>query len=246
MSISPKHILILLLAAALGLAGCGQPAAPAPSPTPITMPEPSEAAAPPTPAPTPEPTPEPTPLAAEARSSVYTARLTLDRAADTVAGELWLEYVNNTGDTLYSLMLHLYPNSVLPGSMAVTAAALNGRMAYYEVERERLLRLPLAVELQPGESCGVYLCFDITLSMDYGLAWRRIDLLCPLPVAAAYAGGQWRTDAAPGQPGFSEPADYRLLLQGAAGLTVDTPFTPAGEGYFTAEAAEYAELSLLE
>lgn len=180
--------------------------------------------------------------------SLYQGRLSI--GAEAAAGSLSLTYVNKGVDTLYTLYLHLYPNTVVPGSLAIEAASLSGVRTYYTLEREgALLCLPLINELRSGEAVRVFLRFRVTIpKYGFGQALaesRALPLLCVFPTAAVYENG-WVLDSAPGQVDFAPLADWRLLIEAARVPSLKGGETQeAGMGRYLCTAQAYLpELSL--
>ena len=124
---------------------------------------------------TPEPAAAPTPDIAPAgrTDSLYAASLYIDTKGRRAEGQVLIDYVSRQVETVYSLDIGLYPNAVAPGCMEVTGVALNGEMAYYTLDGP-VLTLPLLNELDPGQSCRIYIRFSIDLTMGYGLSLIHI------------------------------------------------------------------------
>lgn len=196
-----------------------QTAAPTAPPTSVPTAVPSTA---PTAVPTATPeapsTPKPTLVLSPSKlaRSLYQGSLAISEGQ--AKGALSLTYVNNGTDTLYALYLHLYPNTQVPGSLAIDAVSLNGIQAYYTLEGEgALLRIPLLNELRPGEAARVYLRFSVKIpKYGFGLALagsNTLPLLCIFPTAAVYENG-WITEATaePSRVDYAPLADWRLLI----------------------------------
>ena len=97
---------------------------------------------------------------------------------------------------------------------------------------EQLLQ-PLLNELDPGQSCRIYIRFSIDLTMGYG---NGLDLICPLPLVAEDRDMLEE----PGAPEYGAPAEYRVRLYGDTLLITETSFEQleASTGYmFGAEKA---------
>ena len=114
---------------------------------------------------TPEPAAAPTPDIAPAgrTDSLYAASLYIDTKGKRAEGQVLIDYVSRQVETVYSLDIGLYPNAVAPGCMEVTGVALNGEMAYYTLDGP-VLTLPLLNELDPGQSCRIYILSLIHIS----------------------------------------------------------------------------------
>ena len=169
---------------------------------------------------TPEPAAAPTPDIAPAgrTDSLYAASLYIDTKGRRAEGQVLIDYVSRQVETVYSLDIGLYPNAVAPGCMEVTGVALNGEMAYYTLDGP-VLTLPLLNELDPGQSCRIYIRFSI----DLPLVAEDRDML-----------------EEPGAPEYGAPAEYRVRLYGDTLLITETSFEQleASTGYmFGAEKA---------
>ena len=164
--------------------------------------------------------------------SLYTASLHIDTRDRRAEGQVLIDYVSRRVETVYSLDIGLYPNAVAAGCMEVTGVALNGEMAYYTLDGA-VLTLPLLNELDPGQSCRIYIKFSIDLTKDYG---NDMSLVCPLPLVAEDRDMLKE----PGAPEYGAPAEYRVRLYGDTLLLTETSFEQleAPTGYmFGAEKA---------
>ena len=200
----------------------------------------------PSPAPKATHTPQPTlPLRqSQLPRTLYQGRLSI--TGDQAEGELSLTYVNNGTETLYSLYLHLYPNTQVPGSLTIQAVSLDGIRAYYTLEGEGTrLCVPLVTELRSGEAARLFLRFTVQIpKYGFGLALAGSDalpLLCVFPTAAVYENG-WVTEATadPSRVDYAPLADWRLLIESAhAPLFAGGDMQRLGEGRYrcTAQAA---------
>lgn len=200
------------------------------------QPEPGEASALPeleTPAPQDTPQPEPTISIPAPQVCLYTARLTMEE--QRLYGGLRIHYVNTSGETLYAIPFHLYPNTVSPGTLNISRLSLDGRAAYF-VQDGALLTVPMAVELAPGEDCVIYMELEFDLSGEYG-SGGRLELA--LPAAAVYEN-EWLTDALPGDAGYTAPATYSVMLTG----DVRCPLDETGPGHYYGENLQGLSLEL--
>ncbi len=226
------------------------------SPSPTIAPQTATPAVAPAAAPSPSPkaprTPRPTlPIRrSQLARSLYQGSLFI--AKEQARGELSLSYVNNGTETLYSLYLHLYPNTQAPGSLMIEAVALDGIRAYYTLEAEGTrLCVPLVTELRSGESARLFLRFALQIP-EYGFGPALADsaalpLLCVFPTAAVYENG-WITEATadPGRVDYAPLADWRLLIESErTPLLTGGDMKKLGEGRYlcTAQAA-LADLTL--
>lgn len=178
-----------------------------------------------TPEPEAEPTPEPTIHIPKPEVNIYTAKLAV--AEGTVQGGLRVHYINTASDTIYSVLFHLYPNTVTPRAFAVKELSLDGKQAYFTQE-EDILNVPLAVELMPGEDCVIYMEFEANLyAGEYGQDGKLSYLL---PAAGVYENG-WLMDAEPADVAYTAPATYSVIVEGEAscGLPESEPGHYYGE-----------------
>lgn len=205
--------------------------APAPAQTPGGAPAQTPAQ---TSAQTPAPALAPAPTAAEARpqggataapaapapggleQNRHQASLAVTETA--LQGQISIAYVNKGQDTLYAINLHLHPNAVQPGSMAIQAVTLNGVRAYHTFEREgAILNVPLINELEPGEEARLYVEFTVALPQEGGFGQlpeenTGLALYHVFPMPAIYED-TWRLYAQPGEVEYTPLADWQVLLE---------------------------------
>lgn len=222
-------LLIALSAAALWYFGVfealGAALAPAPSPTPAqpTAPAPTPVPPPESPAPAAEPTAMPgesaSPAPAEAPETglpLYELAAAIDDE-DRMRATLRISYPNATGETLYELVLRIYPNFTAPGSLQVNAAAVDGTLAQHILNPEgTLLTVPMDA-LPPGERCTLLLeyTFDIPDSQTRcGKARGHYQMGNFIPTLAVYENGAWDTRpfSSIGDPFYSGLADYKVAF----------------------------------
>lgn len=166
---------------------------------------------------TPAPSASPPAAAQHSRDgSLYIASLYIDTKEKRAEGQVLIDYVSRRAETVYSLDIGLYPNAVAAGCMEVTGVALNGETAYYTLDGAALT-LPLLNELDPGQSCRIYIKFSIDLTKGYG---KDMDLICPLPLIAEDSDMLEE----PGAPEYGAPAEYRVRLYGDTLLLTETSF----------------------
>ncbi|MEA5059406.1 MAG: hypothetical protein EOM66_02790 [Clostridia bacterium] len=151
--------------------------------------------------------------------SLYQGSLSI--VDDQARGKLSLTYVNNGVETLYAIYLHLYPNAMVPGSLSIKAAALDGVQAYYTLDGA-MLCLPLINELRSGESARIYLEFTVQFPEGgFGATsseGTELSLLGIFPTAAVYENG-WISDTTPEQVDFAPLADWRVVIAAAQAPT---------------------------
>lgn len=189
---------------------------------------------------TPEPTPTPKPDIPAPDTSLYTAKLEASREESTVYGELRLHYVNNALETLYAVKLHLTPNVMAPGSMTVTEVYLDDRGAYFTASGAEL-NIPLALELEPGEGCELFIKYKLNVSSAYGGGGQSWNLPGAIPCAMAYENG-WLEDVSVGDVAYSPAARYRVVVEGAK--DAQSSLEEKDEMYFVSEAAQGFDLTL--
>ena len=164
----------------------------------------------PTATPEPEPTPQPTLYIPKPEVNMYTAKLWAEE--ESIRGGLRVHYINTAADTIYSVLFHLYPNTVTPGALSVNRLTLAGKEAYYVMDGDKL-NVPMAVELAPGEDCAIYMEFEVDLyEGEYGEDGKLGYLL---PAVGVYENG-WLMDALPGDAAFTAPATYSVIVEGEA------------------------------
>ena len=178
--------------------------------------------------------------------TLYVARLDVDASERMLYGRQRITYVNSAGETLYGLRFHLYPNTVLPGCMMVREVSLNGCSGYFTVTGDNgdVLSVPLAVELEHGEHCNVFIRFDLDIER-YGRNGSKWLLERAMPVAAVYEN-EWLVDAAPDDVAYSQAGEYRVAVNTdrfAQSPGCEAEETPAGR-YFTAPAAPWFDLAI--
>lgn len=153
--------------------------------------------------------------------TLYEAALTVYANAKTpyFSGEVRITYVNGSEDTLYEVVLRLYPNAVAEGSVEIDRAVVNGTRAdvSFSGDDGSILTVPLDMEILPGESAVI--TFDITVSVPetgsrFGVNTTGLMLGNALPIAAVYENGAWRKDAYTdiGDAFYSECADYKAAI----------------------------------
>lgn len=188
-----------------------------------------------TPEPAPELTPEPTLYIPKPEVSIYTAKLTVGEGI--IYGSMQLHYVNSGEDTLYAIPLHLYPNTVTPDVLKVNKLSLDGKEAYFKVDGD-ILNVPLAVELEQGDDCVIYMEFSVDFyAGEYG-GERMLPYV--LPAAGVYENG-WITDAAPEDVTFTAPAVYSVIIEGDV---EECSIPKAGEGYYYGENVQGLSITL--
>jgi hypothetical protein len=197
---------------------------------------PGDATASPAPSSTPAPTPTLVPLpgacllepfATDVEDCgaipVYDIALAVDPAAARVTGHQEIRYTNQENETLSSLYLRLFPNSLTyGGAMTVTNVVLAGQAVTPAVELEgTAMRLPLASPLAVGEALTVAMDFEVDVPTSgrtgHGLfSYRRGVMALPnvYPLIPVYDDEGWNVDQAPvhGDDVYSDVAAYNVQI----------------------------------
>lgn len=175
----------------------------------------------------------------------YSAALQLAPSYDRFYGKMSVDYVNTTGDTLYELVFHLYPNAYAKadgpgaaeaqqsygkifskGQTIISSVSLNGDLAYFTVSDDgMLLTVPFVKELQPGEKAAVFIEFAVdvpTRNGRFGKTQLGYQLGNFLPILAVYQDGSWMSGAYTpiGDPFYSETADYKVAVSYPEGYSI--------------------------
>ncbi len=162
-----------------------------------------------------------------------------------ITGQLYVNYTNTTGDTLYELVFHLpagayyrgsspgaemetatYPDGFSEGGIIISAVSLNGVLAYHRVSDNNMqLIVPFLREVAPGESVNALIEFVLDVpqrNARYGSTELGFQLGNCWPVLAVYQAGAWVETgfAWPGDPFYSEAAEYRVALTYPAEYTL--------------------------
>lgn len=151
--------------------------------------------------------------------SLYEAVLVCDPAAGAVTAQLRLTYHNAGADTLYQLVLRLWPNAMVPGSLRIESVSMEGKEVYYTLtEGDSVLSIPFTRELAPGADAAVYLRYTLSVPAQRGRLGRsRNGLLLgnAMPVAATLENGAWRIDGyvQTGDSFVSDVADYKVVIR---------------------------------
>ncbi len=221
------HILLLLIAVLLTAAAvlffALRPIADAPDPahTPDITATPPQSASP-----APSATPEASAAPIQAALSRYDAVLTVEPAANSLTGRLRLTYVNRYAESLFSVVLNLFPNAVKPGCLSLFKVTAEGLNADYTLSTDGThLTVPLMRELKPGESTLLYVEYAVLLPKTndrFGVGENRLMLGNCIPIAAVYENGAWREDAYidTGDSFYSEVADYRVAISAPEAYTL--------------------------
>lgn len=188
-------------------------------------------------------TPSPT-LASTASPSLplevplYEFAIVLDVDNHQLKNVMRFHYTNNTGDPLYELYFHLYPNAYKtqdvigennltgyypsgvfsPGSTSVHRVNVNGESAFFKLEHDgQLLNVPFTLALAPGRSVEVTVEYNVQVPhmnnrFGYGNIGYQLGNFCP--VLAVYENSAWNVSGylPLGDPFYSEVADYKVAF----------------------------------
>ncbi|MCE5236248.1 MAG: M1 family metallopeptidase [Eubacteriales bacterium] len=154
----------------------------------------------------------------QAGLSRYEAVLKVDADQMILYGNLRLTYVNRYAQSLFTVMLNLFPNAVSKDCLTLQTVTVEGLDAEYTLDESKThLTLPLPRELRPGESAKIYLSYLIRIPKTnerFGAGENRIMFGNCIPIAAEFENGAWREDAYSdaGDSFYSSVADYRVSI----------------------------------
>ena len=158
--------------------------------------------------------------------SLYEASLTVDAEQNLLFGKLRLTYVNPYPDSLFEVVLNLFPNAVSPKCLMLETVTVAGLDADYTLDENGThLTLPLTHELKTGESTEIYISYAVQVpktSDRFGTGKNRLMFGNAIPVAAVYENGAWRMDEyiSTGDSFYSEAANYRVVIAAPQNYTV--------------------------
>ncbi len=191
-------------------------------------------------------TPTPTPLPLSRYTAIVEAHPDAKVPYADVA--LKLDYVNDTGDTLYALMLRLWPNAMQNSCLRIQTVTQDGVESQYSTTTGAsgdgsALTIPLSRDLKSGES--------ITIGMDYtidvpegegrfGVNELGMNLGNAFPAIAPYEDGAWREDIYEtiGDSFFGKAAEYSVVIRCPQTYSVAAS-GEAGTGRFVEEEGRY-------
>lgn len=158
--------------------------------------------------------------------SLYEASLTVDAEQSLLLGKLRLTYVNPYPDSLFEVVLNLFPNAVSPKCLTLETVTVAGLDADYTLDENGThLTLPLTRELKTGESTEIYISYAVQVPKTndrFGTGKSRLMFGNAIPIAAVYENGAWRIDEYinEGDSFYSEAADYRVLIAAPQNYTI--------------------------
>jgi hypothetical protein len=158
--------------------------------------------------------------------SLYEAVIAVDTKEELLFGKLRLTYVNRYADSLFTVMMNLFPNAVSENCLTLTLVTVNGFDADYTLSADNThLTIPLMRELKTGESTPIYIEYIIKIPKTnnrFGAGDDRFMFGNSIPIAAVYENGAWRTDAyyVKGDSFYSEVADYSVSISTTESYTI--------------------------
>ena len=164
----------------------------------------------------------------ETNLSLYEASLTVDTEQNLLFGKLRLTYVNPYPDSLFTVVLNLFPNAVSPKCLTLETVTVSGLDSDYALDENGThLTLPLTRELKTGESTEIYISYAVRVPKTndrFGTGKNRLMFGNAIPVAAVYENGSWRMDEyiSTGDSFYSEAANYRVLIAAPQNYTVSS------------------------
>jgi len=185
----------------------------------------------------PTPTPQLSPYLPISSTALprYIITATLDYEGHSLAVEERIDYANNTGETLRSIVLNVFPNHDA-GIFALNSLNLEfgtGPVTTTHSLQGVTLRVPLARDLAPEQVVTLFLDFSLNLpfidpAADFStgsLGWseRALDVGHWYPALAPYLAGEgWYTYPYHpiGDCYVMEEADYQVQIEAPTGVTV--------------------------
>ncbi|MGI6605001.1 MAG: M1 family metallopeptidase [bacterium] len=154
----------------------------------------------------------------------YDLQLSLEPEIATLHGVSRVAYTNNEDVSLGELYFHLYPNAEIfsaaaerPGRLTVQGVRLDERPLSFSTAGT-LLKIPLPVNLAPGEKAALELTWDLVIP-DYPGRLGEKDGVISLgnwyPILAVYDEEGWHLDPyiERGDPFYSDVGCYRVRLR---------------------------------
>lgn len=160
-----------------------------------------------------------------------------------------VDYTNQTGDILDSIMFHLYPRSFRTDSKSSVVSSLNYSKCYYngpsygdleilslkvnhedtEIkltgDNEDILDVDISESLKPNENVILDMSYTVTIpniNHRFGYGEDTINLGNFYPIACVYEDGEFVTDSYHynGDPFYSEVANYNVTITADNNLVV--------------------------
>ena len=148
---------------------------------------------------------------------------------DLVQGQMAARYTNQETEPLNELVLHLFPG-MLGGDISVENVLVDGASVAEQID-DHVLRVPLAVPLQPGEQAVLTLEFATAVPGEEGTKYNvlaNVDGTLALahfyPMFAVYDDTGWHTEpSAPhGDETFGDSSFYLVEITASAAQTIVT------------------------
>ncbi len=166
----------------------------------------------------------------------YEIKLAYDDQENKLAGEMSVNYVNNTGVELNHVCFHLYPNAFREGSNQGVVSLANYNRAYYNGKSygdieitssnygysligddENILKVELSSPLAPNEDVNINLEFETTLpeiNHRIGVGENTINFGNAVPILCVYENGAFDLNGynSNGDPFYSEISNYSVKI----------------------------------
>ena len=171
-------------------------------------------------------TPSPNQSPIQAGFSLYETVIAVDTKEELLFGKLRLNYVNRYADSLFTVMMNLFPNAVSENCLTLTTVTVDGFDADYSLSADTAhISIPLMRELKTGDSMPIYIEYIIKIPKTdnrFGAGDSRFMFGNAIPIAAVYENGAWRTDTYydKGDSFYSEVADYRVSISAPKNYTL--------------------------
>ncbi len=154
----------------------------------------------------------------------YLLAFDVDWLHGKITGRADILYVNNTPDTLNSVIFRLYPNHPVPAVYADTYTAAKPRMLIQSVSvggvavkwntaadvYQTVLEVPLTAALAPGTQADILVDYSVA----YTSPTDSLDVREAFPLLAVYENGAWRKEITTKSLDFvfSETALYAVTI----------------------------------
>ena len=172
----------------------------------------------------------------ESQKNSYEIKLAYNDETHTLLGDMTVNYINTTGESLDYVCFHLYPNAFREGSTQSVVSLANYNRAYYDGksygnidiissnkeysfigEDENILKLELSSPLAPNDFVILNIEFQTVLpeiNHRIGVGENTINFGNAVPILCVYEHGDFDLNGynSNGDPFYSEIADYSVQL----------------------------------
>ena len=172
----------------------------------------------------------------ESQKNSYEIKLAYNDETHTLLGDMTVNYINTTGESLDYVCFHLYPNAFREGSTQSVVSLANYNRAYYNGksygdidiissnkeysfigEDENILKLELSSPLAPNDFVILNIEFQTVLpeiNHRIGVGENTINFGNAVPILCVYEHGDFDLNGynSNGDPFYSEIADYSVQL----------------------------------